>query len=101
MNRVNVCGHIYDIVECEDVFDVDSTHFGKIDYKQGIIYVNKDLTSPLKKEVIIHEMVHGILFHIGQDEKSQDEEFVQAMANAIYQGFQICEYGYEGDRKWG
>jgi hypothetical protein len=34
-------------------------------------------------------MIHGILVHLGYTEQSQDETFVQALANAIYQGFDI------------
>lgn len=34
-------------------------------------------------------MIHGILVHLGYSEQSQDEQFVQALANAIYQGFDI------------
>ena len=43
----------------------------------------------LKRETICHEMVHGILVHLGYQDKSNDEQFVQALANAIYQGFEI------------
>jgi hypothetical protein len=34
-------------------------------------------------------MVHGMLVHMGYDELSQDEQFVQALGNAICQGFEI------------
>lgn len=35
-------------------------------------------------------MVHGMLVHMGQDELSGNEEFVQNMANAIYNsGFEL------------
>ena len=87
--KVYICGHSYEVVEVEDTFDVDSTHFGQIDYKKEVIYINKNMTAEMKEETIIHEMVHGMLFHIGQDEKSQDEQFVQALANAIYMGFKV------------
>ena len=42
-----------------------------------------------KEETICHEMIHGILVHLGYSQQSQDEIFVQALANAIYQGFDI------------
>ena len=42
-----------------------------------------------QEETIVHEMVHGMLVHLGYTEQSEDETFVQGLANAIYQGFDI------------
>ena len=61
----------------------------EIDYKACEIRVNKDMSKEAKEETIIHEMVHGMLVHLGYTEQSDDETFVQALANAIYQGFDI------------
>lgn len=85
---VNICGIPHRIVECEDSFNVD-THFGQIDYKTCEIRINKDMSAESKKETICHEMLHGILVHLGFDELSQNEQLVQSLANAIYQGFSI------------
>lgn len=87
---VNICGVFHEVTECNDHFNVD-THFGMIDYARCEIKVNKDLTEQGKQETICHEMVHGILVHLGYGEYSQDEQFVQALGNAIYQGFEIKE----------
>jgi len=85
---VNICGIPHTVIECEDKFDVDA-HFGLIDYKTCEIRINKDMATEAKKETICHEMIHGILVHLGYSEQSQDETFVQALGNAIYQGFNI------------
>lgn len=45
-----------------------------------------------------HEILHGILVHLGYNEQSQDEQFVQAVGNAIYQTFQIKKEGAEDGR---
>ena len=84
---VNICGIPHIVFECEDKFDTDC-HFGQIDYKACEIRINKDLTEASKKETICHEMVHGMLVHLGYQE-GYDEQFVQALGNAIYQGFDI------------
>ena len=86
--RVNICGILHDVVELPDHFDVDA-HFGQVDYKDAVIKVNKDLNPEIKKETICHEMLHGMLVHLGYHEQSQDEQFVNALSNAIYQGFII------------
>lgn len=85
---VNICGIPHKVIECEDNFNVDA-HFGQIDYKACEIRINEDMTEESKQETICHEMIHGILVHLGYSEQSQDEQFVQALGNAIYQGFEI------------
>ena len=86
--KVNICGHIHDVQYKEDCFDFE-THYGMIDYKNCTITVNKDCPQNIQEETLCHEMVHGMLFHLGYQQYSQDETFVQALANAIYQGFKI------------
>lgn len=85
---VNICGIPHRVVEREDNFNADC-HFGQIDYKACEIRINKNMTDVNKKETLCHEMVHGILVHLGYNEHSQNEQFVQALANAICQGFDI------------
>lgn len=85
---VNICGIPHNVIECEDSFDTD-THLGQIDYGKAEIKINKNMPKALKMETICHEMVHGIFFHIGCSETAQNEQLVQALGNAIYQGFEI------------
>ena len=69
-----------------------------IDYKACRIRINKDMSEEAKEETLIHEMVHGMLVHLGYSEQSEDETFVQGLANAIYQGFDVKED--EGGQRW-
>ena len=85
---VNICGIPHKVIECEDNFNVD-THFGQIDYKTCEIRINKDMTQENKDEALCHEIIHGIFVHLGYNDYSQDEQLVQALGNAIYQGFNI------------
>lgn len=85
---VNICGMPHKVVECEDRFNSDC-HFGMIDHLTCEIRINKDMTENNKKETLCHEMVHGMLIHLGYTDYSNDEQFVQALANAIYQGFEV------------
>ena len=87
---VNVCGIAHTVIEVEDFFDSDM-HLGQIDYKRAEIRINKGASSDIKEETICHEMLHGILVHIGREDLSQDEPFVTALANAIYQGFVVFD----------
>lgn len=88
--KVNICGIPHTVVELEDRFDVDC-HLGQINYKDAEIIINKDMSPVVKEETICHEMIHGILVHLGYNDLSNDETFVQALGNAIFQGFNIRE----------
>lgn len=83
---INICGVPYTITECDDKFNVD-THFGMVDYTGCDIRINKGLTKAGKRETLCHEILHAILVHIGRNELSADETFVQSLSNAIYQSF--------------
>ena len=85
--QVNICGISHTVEEKEDIFNANELHFGQIDFKKCEIYLSKESTSEVKKEALCHEMVHGILVHLGYNELSNDETFVQAFGNAIAQGF--------------
>lgn len=87
--NVNICGIKHEVIECNDSFNADASHFGQIDYTKCKIKVNKDMHEDMKHEIICHEMVHGMLVHLGYNEQASDEQFVQALANAIHQGFEI------------
>lgn len=41
------------------------------------------------EETLVHEILHGIFVHLGYDDEAQNEQFVQAMANAINQTFTL------------
>lgn len=86
--QVNVCGIKYKVIEREDSF-TDNTHFGCVEYSSATITINKNLEEQMKTETIIHEMVHAMLMHIGEEDLKNNEKFVQTLANAIYQGFEI------------
>ena len=85
---VNICGIPHKVIECEDKFNAD-LHLGQIDYRACENRINKDMIRESKLETICHEMVHGIFIHLGYNDYAQDEQLVQALGNAIYQGFNI------------
>lgn len=88
---VNICGVPHEVLDREDSFDNDSTHFGQIDFVEAKIKINASLKGMNRKETICHEMVHGILVHLGYTDLSNDETLVQGLGNAIMQGFDIKE----------
>ena len=84
---IEICGIPYKVIECDDKFDTDAKHFGQVDFLKAEIRVNKDMADAVKSETITHEIIHAILVHIGRSDLSEDETFVQALGNAVYQTF--------------
>ena len=84
--KVNICGIPHTIVYVNDEFNTN-THFGQIDYGKAVIKISKDVSKEQQDEALCHEILHGILVHIGKEGLSQDESFVQSLSNAIYQSF--------------
>lgn len=89
MTKINICGIPHKIVEVKDNFTANSIHFGDITYSKAEIKINEELDSNIKKETLCHEIIHGILTHIGYLELADDERLVQALGNAIAQTFEI------------
>lgn len=85
---INICGIPHTVIEKDDNLSLD-THLGLIDYAKAEIYINKDMPEELKKETLCHEIVHGMLMHIGRNDLTEDETFVQSLGNAIFQTFDI------------
>lgn len=84
--KINICGIPHEVIYVNDEFNID-THFGQIDYGKALIKISKDISAEQQDEAVCHEVLHGILVHIGKGDLSQDEEFVQCLSNAIYQSF--------------
>lgn len=89
---VNICGVPHKIIVAEDHFNIDS-HFGQIDYIKAEITVNSQLTGKNLDETICHEILHGILVHIGREDLSRDETLVQSLAQGVNQAFYVKAVG--------
>ena len=89
--KVNICGIPHKVVLCSDAFDSDEIHYGQIDYMRALITINEDASEELQMQTLFHEVIHGMLVMIGRSEESRNEEFVQALANALYQTFRLKE----------
>lgn len=86
--KVMICGVPHEVVEVKDEFDSDC-HFGQIEYSKCLIKVNKEMPDEMKQSTIVHEMMHGILNHLGYEDLANDEKFVRVLGNAINESFRV------------
>lgn len=86
--KVMICGVPHEVIECKDEFDAD-VHFGQIEYTACEIKINGNMRPEMKESTLVHEMMHGILMHLGYEELANDEKFVRVMGNEIYRSFDV------------
>ena len=86
--KVNICGIPHEIKYVTDNFQND-LHLGQIDYGTAIININNEAAPKIQEETLCHEIMHGILTHIGRQDLSCDETLVQALGNAVNPTFDI------------
>lgn len=97
MNKtVNICGIPHQIIE-KDYIEGNGCVLGEIEYRSCTISMRKDQTPEMYRQTLIHEMVHGMLVMIGRNELSEDETFVQTLALAISQTFDLKEDNNDTD----
>ena len=92
ITAVNICGIPHKVQYVDDVFGCNS-QLGLIEYAKAEISINKNMSSHMMRETLCHEIVHGILVHLGYNDLSDDEHFVQAFGNALNQTFEIKNIG--------
>ena len=88
ISKVIICGIPHEVKYVKDTFDCD-THFGQINYKEAEILLNADSVAEVQKATLCHEMLHGLLVHIGREDLSNDETFVTSLGNAINGSFDV------------
>lgn len=81
--KISILGLVYDVREVE-VVDKSNPCYGEINYQDQVIKIDKGLTSERKGMVLMHEVLHGVLEAIGQNELNNDENAVQSIASALY-----------------
>ena len=82
--QVEILGVNYEIKEL-DIIDENPNVLGQIVYQKQEIQIKKPLLKDMKNSTIIHEIVHGILFHSGKQELNEKEDLVESISSSIYQ----------------
>ena len=86
--KVMICGIPHEVKYVPDCFDMDA-HFGQINFKEAEILINEKTSDELQKATLCHEILHGMLVHIGREDLSNDETFVTSLGNAINGSFDV------------
>lgn len=62
----------------------DKWRSGEINYLSQKIIVSDSIAGPdVKAQTIMHECIHGVLHSIGENEKNDDEGFVERLSSSV------------------
>lgn len=90
MKTIKICGIPYKIIDKECI-EGNGRVCGEITYDECVIKMREGMHPDYYNQTLIHEVVHGMLVMIGRNDLSDDETFVQTLALAISQTFDLKE----------
>lgn len=84
MEKVKILGIEYELKEVEQV-NKNQRLFGEIDFVNQTIKIEKGLSDDRKKQVLLHEILHGICEQLGIEEINNNENLIQSISSSLYQ----------------
>ena len=82
----------YEIKEVADLHDKGEELLGCVTYDDCLIRIDSALSDERKRNIIIHELLHAMLYEAGYDE--QDEELVRRLGNVLAQVLRDNDFGF-------
>ena len=82
----------YVVKEIEGLHDSGEELLGQVTYHDTQIRLNSESSECRKKNVLIHELLHAMLYEAGYDE--QDEEMVRRLGNVLTQVLTDNDFGF-------
>ena len=87
MDKIKILGCSYEVQETNQVCR-DEFKFGEIDHVEQTIKISSGLKDDRKAATLLHEIVHGILFSLGEGELHDNEDFVTGFSASLAQVLQ-------------
>ena len=74
--HIDIMGHRYSVMETGGNITLGDKEncLGAIDYAPRTIVIYKDMADEVKRETLIHEIAHAVLFHTGTANFFNDEQ---------------------------
>lgn len=83
IDKLKILATEYKIEEVEQI-DKYQRLLGQIEYVEQTIKIDKNISEDMKKETLIHEILHGILEKLGYEELNEDEQKIHSIASTMY-----------------
>jgi len=73
------------------IVDGDKNILGQTDHALCTIELKEDMPQALRKQTLLHELVHAWLQMISEDDLTGNEQFVSALAMAMFDSVEVVE----------
>ena len=83
IRKIKILATEYKVEEVEQI-DKYQRLLGQIEYTEQTIKIDKNISEDMKRETLIHEILHGILEKLGYETLNQDEQKVHSIASTMY-----------------
>lgn len=83
IKKIKIMATEYEVEEVEQI-DKYERLLGQINYEEQKIQVDRSISEDMKKETLIHEILHGILEKLGYVDLNEDEQKVHSIASTMY-----------------
>jgi len=82
MNKINILGIEY-TVKHVDVGDTEYPFAGRCIPDDQLIVIRTGMQPDYTEQVLIHEIIHALLWQLGEKERFNDEEFTDRLAMGL------------------
>jgi hypothetical protein len=99
-SKVKISGIEYEIAITENrkANDAGDILLGEIVYHDATIYINEEQNEQLREATLLHEIVHGILYHMGS-EMNDNEKFIEGFSSGLHQVFSDNGWKFGDEQK--
>ena len=70
--KINVCGVNYEVLQLDEV-DNNPSCLGLCVYEKSLIQIKKGISIERKKQTLIHELLHAMLYEAGYYEHDENQ----------------------------
>lgn len=100
--KVKIKDYEYEIIEIEENSKELSDCYGLTDYNLCKIYLQNDLNIILKKETLIHELLHCKYNWLNKDYQSHDSAYYDTLEHGLLEQMSktLLMVKYDLDFKW-
>ena len=74
----------YEIIKKNEVIELPSECYGKIDYNREVIEISTKFSQKQQKQTLLHEIIHGIFEKLDMYELEKDEKVVNQLSKELY-----------------
>lgn len=82
-DSITILGINYKI-EYVEVVNKEEPRFGQTEFFNSVIKIDRNLSPDMKKQTLLHEIMHCICWSLGLYDIGENENAIQSIASALY-----------------